>query len=371
MICRSAPLINIFHVLVGLISRGKGAMPAILLRVPSVVYTYIAAGIILYIFAAISGKEKASPSHFLRFCFPVKHWFTHSTKVDVAIYLINKVTQRFVSLVCQFGLALIVALLVSRLKTYWSLAPPFHETKVTIGIALVLIFVMADFGEFFSHYIQHKVPFLWEFHKVHHSARFLTPLTTTRSHPVSNLLDGTFIALFMIPPIVIAEMGFNLTTVRIMELEAIIELVATLTFLRQLQHSHFRISFGVLDKIVISPLMHHVHHSAKPEHWNKNFGSRLSIWDWCFGSAFVLPKCETLDFGLGTIEDERGDYSSILTCYIRPLIGCVRELKISIVKGASRVRADESSFLDQVTSGSAAELIETREITSGTGTLNR
>jgi hypothetical protein len=72
--------------------------------------------------------------------------------------------------------------------------------------------------------------------------------------------------------------------------------------------------------------MHQVHHSTKPEHWNKNYSSRLSIWDWCIGTAVILPKGERVQFGLNPIEDKRAAYSGILWCYAGPFINCGKML---------------------------------------------
>ena len=65
-------------------------------------------------------------------------------------------------------------------------------------------FILNDFSRFFVHKLLHEVPFLWEFHKVHHSARVLTPITVFRTHPVEGILfsfrsifvQGFLIAVF-------------------------------------------------------------------------------------------------------------------------------------------------------------------------------
>ncbi len=65
------------------------------------------------------------------------------------------------------------------------------NSRVTQGLLVagftVCMAMGADFGFFLHHWLFHKVPFLWEFHKVHHSAKVLTPLTDFRAHPVEIL----------------------------------------------------------------------------------------------------------------------------------------------------------------------------------------
>ncbi len=318
----------------------ESALLPLIHHIPTTVYTFVLAGIILYGLGALAESEKLSLAKFFDFCFPRRHWLSRSTKVDAVIYLVSKVTQRFITLACQLGVAFLVSVVIAGLKLHFHVKSPLHETLTADVLCLFLVFALTDFGEFLSHYVQHHVPMLWEFHKVHHSATFLTPLTTTRFHPIGNLIDGIFISAFLVPPVLLAELCFNLSLVRVVELSATVELFFALTFLRQLQHSHFRISFGVFDRVFISPLMHHVHHSAKREHWDKNFGSRLSVWDWWFGCAVVLPRDEQLRFGLGTEEDERGDYQSVVACYVRPLTGFYRLFKIEVMAKLSGRRPD-------------------------------
>ena len=52
------------------------------------------------------------------------------------------------------------------------------------------LFLVSDFTRYWLHRLLHTIPFLWEFHKVHHSAKVLTPLTFYRVHPIENVLFG-------------------------------------------------------------------------------------------------------------------------------------------------------------------------------------
>jgi sterol desaturase/sphingolipid hydroxylase (fatty acid hydroxylase superfamily) len=120
-----------------------------------------------------------------------------------------------------------------------------------------------------------------------------------------------------------------------------VNLAFTVGLLGVLQHSHFPISFGPLERFIVSPLMHQVHHSTKPEHWNKNYGSRLSIWDWCIGTLVILPKGERIQFGLNPAEDQSGDYSSLFWCYAGPFINCGKMLWRTAPAGAVPPRGTE------------------------------
>jgi sterol desaturase/sphingolipid hydroxylase (fatty acid hydroxylase superfamily) len=62
--------------------------------------------------------------------------------------------------------------------------PSTLPTYVTRSVVTVMLFLAYELGYWFNHWLSHKVPLLWEFHKVHHNAEVLTPLTNFRVHPV-------------------------------------------------------------------------------------------------------------------------------------------------------------------------------------------
>src|SRR5208337_209423 len=68
----------------------------------------------------------------------------------------------------------------------WALRP---------GITL-FVFLGFEFGYYVDHYLKHKISFLWEFHKPHHTAEVLTPLTVFRVHPIDTLIFLNIVAVF-------------------------------------------------------------------------------------------------------------------------------------------------------------------------------
>ena len=67
-----------------------------------------------------------------------------------------------------------------------------------------------------------------------------------------------------------------------------------------LRHSHVQIRYGArIEKFLISPAQHQIHHSMDPRHRDRNFGAALAIWDWMAGSLCVADKSMVLKFGLG------------------------------------------------------------------------
>jgi Sterol desaturase len=87
-----------------------------------------------------------------------------------------------------------------------------------------------------------------------------------------------------------------------------------------LQHSHLWIATtGLLGRVILSPAHHQIHHSDKPIHFDKNFGSCLSIWDWVFGTLHMPERTrERLNFGVATRErDHHTAIGSLLLPFVQ------------------------------------------------------
>jgi len=167
------------------------------------------------------------------------------------------------------------------------------------GVTLVL-FLAYELGYWIDHYLKHRVPVLWELHKVHHTAEVLTPLTTFRMHPLDTFVFGHILAVTAAVGNGFAAYAFGDTTYQYALSGTNIILVAFIHIYVHLQHTHIWIAFrGALGRIFVSPAHHQIHHSTNPIHFNKNLGSCLAIWDWLFGTLHVPAKTrEKLTFGV-------------------------------------------------------------------------
>ena len=151
-----------------------------------------------------------------------------------------------------------------------------------------MLFLSYELGYWFNHWLSHKVPLLWEFHKVHHTAEVLTPLTNFRVHPVYMWVFPNILALSAAIANGLGNYMFGNTEYQFALNDTNIILVVFIHAYVHLQHSHMWISFrGLLGRIFVPPAHHQVHHSADPKHFNKNFGSCLALWDWMFGTLYV------------------------------------------------------------------------------------
>lgn len=179
-----------------------------------------------------------------------------------------------------------------------------------LAVSLILSY---DLGYWFAHWLMHRVPLLWEFHKVHHSAEVLTPLTEYRQHPVELLWFPVFAG--MGTGFVYAVAGYlfgkGAEPLPLFWINSLM-IVFMATFLH-LRHTQLWLpARGWLGHLVQSPAHHQIHHSTNPKHFDKNLGLCLSLWDWAFGTLYVPEEREELEFGLGAESHEHDGLLSTL-----------------------------------------------------------
>ena len=152
----------------------------------------------------------------------------------------------------------------------------------------------ADFGLWLGHYLLHRIPLLWEFHKVHHSAEVLTPFSAGRVHPVDDLLTYAFAGAFggTARGICTHLFGNEAVVLSAAQLSMVFFAFYVLGF--HLRHSHVWLPYPVwLGRVLISPAHHQVHHSSARRHWDRNMGFIFAFWDWVFGTLYVPPQKES------------------------------------------------------------------------------
>jgi len=157
--------------------------------------------------------------------------------------------------------------------------------------------------------MMHKIPLLWEFHKVHHSASSLNPVTQYRIHPVELILNNIRATVILGVVMGVFDHLSNHHVHELTFMGANVFSFAFLTWGANLRHSHVKLRyFNWLENILISPFQHQIHHSDKPEHFNKNMGAKFAFWDLIFGTLVRSRRVKSIKFGLG---EETKDYGSL------------------------------------------------------------
>jgi sterol desaturase/sphingolipid hydroxylase (fatty acid hydroxylase superfamily) len=191
-----------------------------------------------------------------------------------------------------------------------------------------MLFLAYELGYWLNHYLSHRVPFLWEFHRVHHTATVLTPLTNFRVHPVYTFIFFNILAISTAIANGIGNYMFGETAYQYALSDTNIILVIFIHTYVHLQHTELWIPFrGALGRVFMSPAHHQVHHSTNPAHFDKNLGSCLALWDWMFGTLYVPGKePEKLSFG---VEPDNPHVHTITGAYVDPILRAA-----SLVRGA-------------------------------------
>ena len=260
------------------------------------------------------------PSSFLAYVLNPEILFHRSTKQDLKYFLVNALV--YSGIATQF------------LWTTQGVAWAFHQMLVSLAgandVALmssvtalvvytVLSALLIDFGVYITHRMHHKIPLLWHFHAVHHSAEVMTPLTLFRMHPVDLAITSVTVAfltgicyggLFYLngeAPQEMTVFGLNII------------FMLFYVFGYNLRHSHIWVNYPAwLSRIFISPAQHQIHHSSDPKHFDKNMGLIFAFWDDLFGTLYVPKGYEKLTFGLS--RDVPNPFGSIADIYLKPFV---------------------------------------------------
>ncbi|MGA1939403.1 sterol desaturase family protein [Arcobacter sp. YIC-310] len=245
-----------------------------------------------------------------------KLWLHPSAKLDYYYFFIGYFIKVFMLFPIVIS-AKTIALFINK-QLYLSFdfyENTFFSYEAVLLMYTICLFVVSDFTRYWTHRFLHTIPFLWEFHKIHHSAKVLTPITFYRVHPIENLLFGLRYSL---------SIGF-VTGVFIYFFGAMIDVYAILgvnVFVfafsligSNLRHSHVAFSYSkFLERFFISPKQHQIHHSKK--YFDKNYGGYLAIWDWAFGTLRFSKDVKVLKFGLR--REQMNQYNSIANLIIAP-----------------------------------------------------
>ncbi len=143
------------------------------------------------------------------------------------------------------------------------------ELKATWAVYAVA-FVVKDFAGYWVHRLEHEVNFLWNRHIIHHSSEEFN-LSCALRQSISSVLS--FAAIFMIPA---ALLGVPAQVIAVI---APIHL-----FLQFWYHTRVIGKLGFLEKVLVTPSHHRVHHAMNPPYLDKNYSQIFIIWDKLFGT---------------------------------------------------------------------------------------
>jgi sterol desaturase/sphingolipid hydroxylase (fatty acid hydroxylase superfamily) len=296
---------------------------------PSMHWMYLLSSLLLgCIFLLVAaGSQRLTLRALPGALFPRAIWRHASTQVDVRFFVLNQLLMSHLRLnvwvIGLFGLLHVQDVVQGLLG--WVVAAP-EPARAPGALALVAFTlsmgVAFDFARYLSHRLHHRIPVLWEFHKVHHSAEVLTVFSNYRNHPVETMVE---LLLRLVAAAVVAGVFGCFYSAGLKEYTVLN--YGALTFVyyltAHLRHSHVPFDFGPLRSVFISPRMHQLHHSADPKHFDRNFGFLLSFWDRCAGTLYLPQAGEAFKLGL---PPEAGRFDSAWNLLVQPFIASYRLL---------------------------------------------
>lgn len=282
-------------------------------------WLYIVSAILLAIPVFALTSEQKSVKHFFRFLFPRSVYGAKSARHDYVLFFINPLIKTLIyapAIVTMVPIALATTELLEWLFGH-PLSLDWSNTSVIIWFTVAL-FIFDDFTRFLLHYLLHKVPFLWAFHQVHHSARVLTPMTIYRSHPIESYLYACRMA---VTQGVVVGLGYHVfgTSLQMADILGANVFVFAFNVLgANLRHSHIWLSWGDrIENWFISPAQHQIHHSNQVKHFDSNLGSALAIWDRMFATHIKASAADKIEFGVGKYFT---GHQSLLSLYLSPFL---------------------------------------------------
>jgi sterol desaturase/sphingolipid hydroxylase (fatty acid hydroxylase superfamily) len=239
------------------------------------VYTgsYFAAFSLVALWEAISPRRRLTQPMGLRWC------------ANIAITVINIYFTRLL-----FPLApVFVALYAS--EHHFGL---FNVLDVPVLVSLAASFALLDLSNWTFHHLEHRVRLLWRLHAVHHSDPDYDFSTALRFHPLEALLTVVVesLVILLIGAPAIAVLCYKVVQV----------------FMAAFAHGNLKLPVRAdrqLRKLLVTPDLHRIHHSASPRETNSNYGGITPWWDRVFGTYVAQPLAghENLVMGLDGMQN--------------------------------------------------------------------
>jgi sterol desaturase/sphingolipid hydroxylase (fatty acid hydroxylase superfamily) len=177
---------------------------------------------------------------------------------------------------------------VNDLFEWWDLPSPGEFQfldGVPIWVQFIVFLVLRDFLEWGVHNLLHRVPWLWKFHKLHHSIETMDWIGNFRFHWMETVI---YSAITWAPLVVLG-----------VDPSVLLPIAVVSTLIGHLNHSNLKWDYGPLRFLVNSPKMHIWHHDEVMHYkGGQNFGIVLSVFDWVFNTAY-MPKDEEQPDKLG------------------------------------------------------------------------
>lgn len=165
----------------------------------------------------------------------------------------------------------------------------FNIINLPSIVVIVLSLILLDIIIYWQHRLFHRVPILWRLHKVHHADAHIDTSTGLRFHPIEIILS------ILVKLVAVSVLGVPAIAVLIFEI--------ALNGLALFNHANIRLPPAIekpLRLVLMTQILHRIHHSQRVSETNSNYGFSVIWWDWIFGSykGEAKKSDNELDIGL-------------------------------------------------------------------------
>ena len=292
---------------------------------------YLVVAVLLAILAYRAHRPARRQAGFFAHLFSRDMYRHPSTLVDLKLVLANRIYTPLLTLAGKAAIIVSAQAVASVIlgDTATQVSRPIEQIGLlTLASVTVAVMLASDFTTYWVHRLHHEHPIFWPFHKLHHSAETMTPITFARKHPIYDLFRALSNAIIVGP-----VQGLIFALFGIIDVGVILGVNAAYAMFHwtgsNLRHSHIWLGYGpIFSRVFISPAQHQIHHSRAAHHHDKNYGEVFALWDWLFRTLYVPQQYEELEFGLA---DENGapleqPHATLWKAWTVPLKECAQAL---------------------------------------------
>lgn len=170
-----------------------------------------------------------------------------------------------------------------------------NKLSLPLWASIILGLLILDFiGAWLVHWVEHRVKWMWKFHVIHHTDRYVDVTTGLRHHPGESI----FRLLFTSIAVFVSGASFG-----------IVMLYQTISgFFAHLTHTNVKEIEKldpIISKIFVTPNFHKIHHHYVLPHTDRNYGNIFSIWDHLFKTSIKVDSMEEINYGIDTHMDKK------------------------------------------------------------------
>jgi sterol desaturase/sphingolipid hydroxylase (fatty acid hydroxylase superfamily) len=189
----------------------------------------------------------------------------------------------------SYILGLLISWFINYIDYHTRIANEWTIRKFPIAVQFTFFFITHDFYIYWFHRLQHRSKILWRIHEAHHSNKEVDWLAGSRSHALEILINQTVEFL----PIILLGASPVIPVVK-----GAVDAVWGMYI-----HSNINVKSGMLQFFINGPEMHRWHHSDKVVSvYNKNFSTKLAVWDWFFKTAYKPGSLKPEHYGLSEVD---------------------------------------------------------------------